>query len=104
MEFEKFKKLIELLKKDSEDSLSLYKLGLDCSNLKERLDAAITILLESYFTTEGEDIFSWWIYESVEKKIYNYDGTVQKDLTKIEDLYEYVMELKNNPTKNNKIN
>ena len=104
MEFEEFKKIIGLLKEDDENTQALYKLGIECYDMKENLNSVITILLENYFTIEGEDYISWWLYEKVEKKIYDFKGNVLNDLTKIEDLYDYVMELKNNPTKNTKIN
>ena len=37
-----------------------------------------------------KDMLEWWLYEDVEKIIYNLDNTVFADVTKIEDLYDYM--------------
>lgn len=37
------------------------------------------------------DMIEWWLYEDVEKIIYNMDGTVLADVTEIENLYKYML-------------
>lgn len=39
---------------------------------------------------DHKDMLEWWLYEDVEKIIYNSDNTVFADVTKIEDLYDYM--------------
>ena len=39
---------------------------------------------------DHKDMLEWWLYEDVEKIIYNLDNTVFADVTKIEDLYDYM--------------
>ena len=37
------------------------------------------------------NMIEWWLYENVEKIIYNTDGTVFADVTEVENLYEYLL-------------
>ena len=63
-------------------------------------DGYPTVTIGDYLITEmidmieenlgHKDILEWWLYEDVEKIIYNLDNTVFADVTKIEDLYDYM--------------
>lgn len=41
------------------------------------------------FGENGKDLVSWWMYEDVEKKIYESDGK-ETNLENIDDLYSYL--------------
>jgi len=97
MTFEAFQQLILLLKKDSIKSHKLYKLGFDDLTLKDELSQAITILLKSHYSKDGEDMISWWLWEDTEKFLYNDNGDKINDLTKIEDIWKYVEEIRKSP-------
>lgn len=47
-------------------------------------------ILKDIYTEDGEDLISWWMYEDVEKYLYNKTGQIIEDLTTIEALYEYL--------------
>ena len=38
-----------------------------------------------------KDILEWWLFEDVEKKIYDSNGNEIADVTKLEDLYDYMV-------------
>jgi hypothetical protein len=44
-------------------------------------------------TDEGQDLVYWWIFDDVEKKMYDSEGNVTDDVENIIDFYNY---LKNN--------
>lgn len=98
MTFKAFQQMIVLLKKDFERSRKLHKLGFDDIQLKEELQQVIDILLKSHYSKEGEDMISWWIWEDVEKFLYDEKGNKIKDLSKMEDLWEYVEEIRKSST------
>lgn len=63
---------------------------------------AVTAILEDVFCEAAVDLIYWWMYDcnygqkgefSVEPLIYNEDGSVLADLTKVEDLYNYIMKM-----------
>jgi len=92
---EAFKHLIELLKAESDKLDKIYKLGIDLYNFNDELQGAITLLLKSHYSEQGEDMISWWLYEDTEKFLYSSeDNSVVNDLTKIDDLWEYVEEIR----------
>jgi hypothetical protein len=48
-------------------------------------------LLSLYINTYGLDLIGWWMYENVNKIIYNSDKT-ETDLTDINDFVEYMID------------
>lgn len=64
MEYEKFSKIIDLIKSESERNSKLYKLGVDITDLNDGLHNVINILIEEIYGEEGLDWFSWFCYES----------------------------------------
>ena len=55
-------------------------------------DYLITEMIDMIEENLGhKDILEWWLYEDVEKIIYNLDNTVFADVTKLEDLYDYLV-------------
>jgi hypothetical protein len=63
MNFKEFKTVIESLKKVSERTHSLYKLGIDLMDYDEEYHKTITTLFNSIFEEEGYDWISWYLYE-----------------------------------------
>ena len=94
MTLEAFKKIVLLLKKDLERESKLYKLGIDVFNFNDELQQVISILLKSHYSKDGEDLFSWWMYEDVDKMLYDNDGNIVNDLTKCEDLWKYLEDMR----------
>lgn len=47
-------------------------------------------ILKDIYTEEGADLISWWMYEDVEKYLYDKTGKIIEDLTTVESLYEYL--------------
>jgi hypothetical protein len=96
MTIEAFKVFVSVLKKHDELNHKFYKLGLDTMSLVDNAIGAMSTLLKSHYSEEGEDLISWWLYEDVDKKLYLNDGS-EIDLTKIEDLWAYVEEIRKSP-------
>jgi hypothetical protein len=97
MTFEAFQQVITLLQKDSDRSAKIYKLGIDLYNFQDDLHSAINILFKSHYSAEGEDLIGWWLWEDVEKFLYDKDGEKTNDLTKLEDLWKYIEEIRKSP-------
>ena len=102
-----FLKAIDKVKKSSEFVDKLYELGIDVINCRYMNDEHFFFnkWMEECFGKEGADLIDWWLFESVEKKIYKegscskelyekdeeLDGEVIADLTDIDDLYDYLL-------------
>lgn len=58
--------------------------------------------LESHFTTDGTDLITWWLFEDVDKIIYqkvdpdlfNGEEEVEYNVENIEDLWKYIIKFK----------
>jgi len=48
-------------------------------------------LLSLYINTDGLDLIGWWMYENVNKIIYNSDKT-ETDLTDVDSFIEYMID------------
>ena len=94
MTYEAFQQVILLLKKDSNKSNKLYKLGVDMFNINDELHQIITTLFRAHYSKDGEDMISWWLWEDTEKLLYDLEGNQINDLTKIEDLWKYIEEIR----------
>lgn len=90
---EKFKEILNTIKKFDEDNKKLTEIL-----LKETygfidyyfpITNLINDLLLDIFDCDDSDIFDWWLYENVEKIITMPDKT-KYDLTNIEDFYNYL--------------
>lgn len=67
-----------------------YYLSTIGSNLCSALVELLSKLTNDYCgNTYNDTLLSWWLYEDVEKKIYNDDNSFI-DVTNIEDLYDYL--------------
>ena len=57
---------------------------------------ALLLILKEEFGPVGYDYIDWWLWENAEKKVYYEENGVrkEKDLSNIEDLYDYIVSLK----------
>ena len=54
-------------------------------------DTLIDLLKELFQDTEQYSTIEWWLFDNCEKVIYNNDKTICADVTKAEDLYDYLI-------------
>jgi hypothetical protein len=64
MKLEKFIKIVDLLKKQTEVTNQLYKLNVDLVDFTDPYETVITILIKEIYGEEGYDWFSWFCYEN----------------------------------------
>jgi hypothetical protein len=64
MKLEKFIKIVDLLKKQTEVTNQLYKLNVDLVDFADPYETVITILIKEIYGEEGYDWFSWFCYEN----------------------------------------
>ena len=71
---------------------SLNALGVDVldSPLNLSADTLFDMWLNQITGEKGADLIYWWLFDDVEKKIYNLDGEETDDLEDIESLYNYM--------------
>ena len=115
---ERFKDLVYTMLEHNEFYDKLYDLGIDAINCKYLETAGIFFdeLMRSEFGEDGLDLISWWMYEDVDHKLYEFEdkpiepieandskedwyypgeeieGKVIADLNNIDDLYHYLAE------------
>ena len=99
---ETFVKSIELIREqekiNEEIRNGLEKLIDSWVTLKEnKALTALLLVFKDEFGPIGLDYIEWWLWEKTEKKIYWEENGVrkEKDLSNIEDLYDYISTLKN---------
>jgi len=110
MTFEAFKELTTLLKTESEESLKLYNLNFDDSEIKDKLHKAVSILLKSHYGEETEDTITWWLYEDGPHDIYYNQNSPEyekyfnkstresaRNLEDVEELWKYCEEIRKLP-------
>lgn len=68
MNLESFEYLLNKLKEVSKNDQSFYKLGLDLQSIVDPYHEIISHLLRVYYSEEGEDWISWYIYEKSDKE------------------------------------
>jgi hypothetical protein len=95
---ENFKRIVGLLEAHSYSSQMIYKHGIETANFTNDLQEVISILMKEAFGEEADDWISWWLYEKdfgkrEDIKAYDKDGT--EILDTIDELYDYIVELKN---------
>lgn len=71
----------------------LMDLGIDLTEgpITMAIDTLLDSWLDSITGEAGSDLIYWWLFEDVEKKIYE-DDKVVATLYTIEDLYDYMKE------------
>ena len=95
MNIKVFKEIVSLLKKQGEDDIAVYKLGIDMINFIDPISSAISHLIGAYYGVEGKETFDWWCYEKdwgtrKDFDMTDVDGNI---LCKtIEELHQYLEE------------
>lgn len=101
MEFNKFKSILEKLKKMNTKTNTLYSLGVNIIEYTDGYESVISKLLTEYYTEEGYDWISWYLYEKFppgskeELKAYDKDGN--EICNDYESLWEVVEDIRKNP-------
>ncbi len=90
MDKESFIKTINKYKQFIDTSDKLNDLGIDlCEGpITDSIDAIFDAWLTEFLNEEDIDIIYWWLFEDVDKIIY--DGDKKINVEKIEDLYNYL--------------
>ena len=94
MTLKTFTEFINKLQKVNKRTSDLYNLNVDLIDFTDDFNNIISLMLEEIFNELQVDIIEWWLYEDVEKHLFNEEGKMTDDLTKIEDLYNYILTLK----------
>lgn len=93
--FENFDKMINIIRKyDDIIDKSYDTLGIDIIESKQtKLFNELTDLMYGEnFTDDGADLINWWLYDNVDKKIYDSKtNDVIADLKSTTDLYNYMI-------------
>lgn len=79
----KYQKLIEISDKLNELGINLYE-----GVITDSIDAIFDAWLAEFLNEEDIDIIYWWLFEDVDKIIYDEDKEI--NVEKIEDLYNYL--------------
>lgn len=90
MDKESFIKTINKYKQFIDTSNKLYDLGIDlCEGvISDSIDTIFDAWLVEFLNEEDIDTIYWWLFEDVDKIIY--DGDEKINVEKIEDLYDYL--------------
>lgn len=100
--FKDFKKIIETIQRFEKDNDDLSRILLkDNYGLIDYSFPLVDVtlkLLNDVLKVEDRELISWWLYEKVEKIIYE-KGKPLYDLTNIKDLYYYVLKQYDNVKK-----
>ena len=94
MTLKTFTEFLNKLQKVNKRTSDLYNLNVDLIDFTDGFNNIISLMLEEIFNELQVDIIEWWLYEDVEKHLFNEEGKMTDDLTKIEDLYNYILTLK----------
>ena len=93
MKREDFKNCVRKLEELTELGNKLSDLKIETIDCKETYYASdiFFMWIKDEFGEAGEDLVSWWLYEEVDKIIYEKDGT-ETNLEDIDALYTYLLE------------
>jgi hypothetical protein len=69
MTYEKFDKIVNAIKENSENIHELYKKKIDLIEFVDPYEKIIAELIEEIYGEEGYDWFSWFVYEIDESKV-----------------------------------
>lgn len=90
---DEFNKIVTAYKEFCDRLNTLADLGVDLYDgpISNATDTLFENWVDSILTDEGGDIIYWWMFDDVEKKIYNKEGDVENDVEDITDLYDYLL-------------
>lgn len=93
--FKEFKYAVDRIKKINDvcDKLQELRIDLIDSELHEGPNLLFDCFISSHFTEIGQDLVSWWMYEDVNKILYDSEDTskIIADINATEDLWNYMM-------------
>ena len=92
MEFDKFKKTVNLVNEVDEYINKLYNLEVDISDsiiFKNILELQ-SIVFENEYNEAGVDYIYWYLFENVEHIIYDDNSNIIIEINSLEDLWNYV--------------
>lgn len=95
---EDFKKMIGLIEGHSYKSEMVYNYGIDAIEFTDELNKVISMLMREAFGEIGYDWISWFLYEKesgAREDIRAFDENDNEIIRDIDELYDYVTNLKN---------
>ena len=91
MKFKKFEEAVVSLRKHNDGLHKLYDMNVDITEFCEEIEGVVDLLFREVYSEEQYDLIMWWIYEDVDKYIYDSKtGKMTDDLTKLKDLWKYI--------------
>jgi len=101
MEFTKFKSILDRLKSIGDKTQTLYSLGVDIIEYSDEYESIISKILTEYYTEEGYDWISWYLYEKFppgsDEELKAYDSSGKEICNNYESLWELVEDIRKNP-------
>lgn len=52
----------------------------------------IDMINENMKINQDDDLIEWWLYEDVNKVIYDINGKIEKEVKTVEQLYDYIVD------------
>lgn len=98
--FDEFEKQIDSIE---EINRKFEAFGITGSQIYEDVNVLFDNFIYSHFTEEGSDLVFWWMYENVDKIIYETTSpdmfdkdpkNIETNVERIEDLWEYMIKHK----------
>lgn len=88
---ENFKKIIEILKSNSDKQRILYKNGVDLIDFSEGYNSIISLLLDEIYGTVGNEWIGWFCYDNDFGRggLKAYDGEVEI-VKNVDELWKYI--------------
>ena len=88
MNYDDFKKFIDLINDQSKIVDTLYALNVDLIDYADNYDKMNQLLFENIYNKDGYDLLMWWLYEGVEKIITFND--IEYDIDNIKNFYDFL--------------
>jgi len=98
MEYEKFKKILDLQKEHDKRISDLYRLKVDLLETFDEMQTAISLLWDEILTEEGADWLSWFLYEKgyisdeLREDLTAWDENKNEICKDLRGLYDYLKE------------
>lgn len=107
MNYKLFKEIVHAIQRHENSNINFSKFleekictsSFCCVDYGQELVNMLIKVIEQEFNLQkdsaGYTDITWWLYESAEKKIIYFPDGHERDLTKLKDLYNYMVENKN---------
>lgn len=98
IKFNDFAKVIDKICTLDDTAAKLADIGIDIYDTPfyECATSLAEDFFNCHFNADGVDLIYWWLYEDVEKLIYDEHHNIVDNLTNIEDLFDYLTDPDNN--------